>query len=36
MIRMKKYKQNSIKAGWYTGIYITSIMLLIIAIEKIR
>jgi len=33
---MKQYKQNAIKAGWYAGIYITSIVVLIIAIEKIR
>jgi hypothetical protein len=36
MIRMKQYKQNAMKAGWYTGVYITSIVVLIAVIEKIK
>jgi hypothetical protein len=33
---MKQYKQNAIKAGWYTGMYITFIIILIAVIEKIK
>jgi len=33
---MRQYKKNAVLAGWYTGMYIISIIVLIIAIENIR
>jgi hypothetical protein len=33
---MKQYKKNASVAGWYTGMYIVSIVIFIVVLEKIR